>query len=127
MGLQSQMINIGGAPDDGTGDTIRAAFAKLNSNLNEYDTYISRGFGISDTVIPADASAGITVIPIMAANNPAANVTTVFKIKSDTSGNPARITPAGGTISEAAYYELTVSKSSVRLFPNAAENEWYVI
>lgn len=41
MGIQTQRINIGTSPDAGNGDTVRAAFSKLNSNLDEYDAFLS--------------------------------------------------------------------------------------
>ncbi len=50
MGMQSQKINTG-TPDDGRGDTVRAAFEKLNSNLDEYDGFINRGFRVPEATM----------------------------------------------------------------------------
>jgi len=36
-----QTINIGAAPDDGTGDVLRTAFDKVNDNFNEVYSLIS--------------------------------------------------------------------------------------
>lgn len=33
--MTQQTINIGSAPNDGTGDTLRAAFDKVNDNFDE--------------------------------------------------------------------------------------------
>lgn len=33
--MTQQIINIGSAPNDGTGDTLRVAFDKTNDNFNE--------------------------------------------------------------------------------------------
>jgi len=40
--MAQQTINIGASANDGTGDTLRAAGAKINANFTElYDDYIS--------------------------------------------------------------------------------------
>ena len=33
--MSKQVINVGTASDDGTGDTLRAAFVKVNENFQE--------------------------------------------------------------------------------------------
>ena len=33
--MSQQLINIGGAPNDGTGDSIRTSFTKANENFTE--------------------------------------------------------------------------------------------
>lgn len=33
--MSKQTVNTGSAPNDGTGDTLRAAFIKTNQNVNE--------------------------------------------------------------------------------------------
>ena len=37
-----QLVNIGGAPNDGTGDPLRSAFTKLNSNETELYNFLDR-------------------------------------------------------------------------------------
>jgi hypothetical protein len=48
--MARQVINVGGAPNDGTGDPIRTAFGKVNSNSAElYSGFIAR-----NNAAPAD-------------------------------------------------------------------------
>ena len=107
MGLQSQMINIGSGPDSGDGDTVRTAFSKLNSNLNEYDVQISRVMCIlavsivytnsatpQDVIIVSDATAGDSLITLVAADDADAKPT--ICCKKDASGNICNFrTPIG--------------------------------
>lgn len=38
--MAKQVINIGATANDGTGDTLRVAFGKMNSNFNELYVYV---------------------------------------------------------------------------------------
>lgn len=75
--MSKQVINIGTTANDGTGDTIRDAFTKVNENFNE--VYTKVGFldyadlatqttpisvtgGAAASVIPNDAAGAFTVL-----------------------------------------------------------------
>jgi hypothetical protein len=108
MGMQSQLINIGTAPDSGDGDTLRTAFSKLNSNLDDYDVIISRVMGIlavsivyensatpQDVIIVSDATSGDSLITLVAANDAGAKPTVCCK--KDSSGNVCNFRAPIGT------------------------------
>ena len=48
-----QLINIGSIADDGTGDDLRTAFQKINSNLSEI--YSTTGGAAATTATPNSA------------------------------------------------------------------------
>jgi hypothetical protein len=47
MPLNQQIINIGSEPNDGTGDSVYAAFQKVNSNFTDIYTLLGFGAGFS--------------------------------------------------------------------------------
>ena len=52
--MAKQIINIGSAPNDGTGDGLRNAFTKVNSNFTElYDAQITNIDSLTDVTINA--------------------------------------------------------------------------
>jgi len=48
-----QNINVGAAPNDKTGDTIRDAFVKANSNFQDLDTRVSGAIPLSQKGAPS--------------------------------------------------------------------------
>lgn len=55
--MAKQVINIGNAPNDGTGDGLRNAFTKVNSNFTElYDAQITNLNSLTDVTINAATS-----------------------------------------------------------------------
>lgn len=99
MPLQS--INIGSAPNDGTGDTARAAFSKVNDNFAELyaqgviastvttDTTLTD----PDTFVLVNAASGAVQITLPAA---ATGKRAVVK-KTDASTNAVTVLPAGAS------------------------------
>ena len=88
---------------------------------------VYQGGSNADTVIKGNASGGTTVVNLPAANAGGANITTVIKDLSDTSGNALRITPASGSVMGGATYDLLNAGEAIRLYPSAADNTWYKI
>lgn len=57
--MSKQTVNIGSAPNDGTGDSIRVGMNKINLNFSEIYNAIGNGTNVSDiSVINASASGG---------------------------------------------------------------------
>lgn len=55
-----QQINIGQAPNDGTGDQLRSAFAKANANFTDLDTRASAAWARANEGVAAAAAAQST-------------------------------------------------------------------
>jgi len=64
--MAQQTINIGAAPDDGTGDPLRTAFDKVNDNFTELyaeDAALGTAVADLDTRVDAlEASGGVTTL-----------------------------------------------------------------
>ena len=61
--MAKQLINIGNAANDNTGDTIRVGFSKVNSNLNElYDAKATTGAAKFTT--PAGTFCASPTVPV---------------------------------------------------------------
>jgi hypothetical protein len=64
--MAQQVINIGAAPNDGSGDNLRSAFDKINDNFSEVYAKGAAGanFDLSDNDIEAtNSNGGINLIP----------------------------------------------------------------
>ena len=64
--MTQQVINVGAAANDGTGDPLRQAFNKINSNFSELYARGAAGsnFDLSDNDIEAtNSNGGINLIP----------------------------------------------------------------
>lgn len=67
--MAQQIINIGAAPNDGTGDVLRTAFQKVNDNFTELYgssssaalTYTFTGASVVDGAIDLSGSVGLPV------------------------------------------------------------------
>ena len=44
--MAQQVINVGALPNDGTGDPLRVAYQKINSNFTEVYSSVSASFGL---------------------------------------------------------------------------------
>lgn len=63
--MSIQKINIGNIANDGTGDTHRAAFKKINENFDELSNSIQGEVdAIADTIVQRDSQSGINVFKI---------------------------------------------------------------
>ena len=68
--MAKQTINVGTASDDGTGDTLRAAFVKVNTNFTELYNEIGGEDGVlsslkltSNKIITDETNANIILDP----------------------------------------------------------------
>jgi plastocyanin len=48
--MAKQVVNIGSAPNDGTGDPLRTSFDKINTNFNEVYNALGNGTALTDIV-----------------------------------------------------------------------------
>lgn len=64
--MAKQTIGIGSAPNDGSGDPLRTAFSKINSNFNEvYSSYQMSGtLTANGLIVGADITANTTAIKV---------------------------------------------------------------
>lgn len=131
-----QVINIGAAPDDHTGDKLRDAFDKCNANFSLLLAAIQGGLEII-TYTPAPGDSGDVIIKmntagldmpvnIVAANDASARTTVIIKDQADESDGVISVTPASGTIDGEATYPISITKEFIRITPNAAQNNWYI-
>lgn len=91
--MAKQTINIGTAPNDGTGDTLRAGFIKVNSNFDElysnvvFDTSLAANLALYQTL--AGLAANVAPLTANAAGFigtlPAANVVSNAQLSSNLS------------------------------------------
>ena len=91
--MAKQTINVGTAPNDGTGDTLRAGFIKVNDNFNElysnvvFDTNLAANLALYQTL--AGLAANVALITANAAGFigtlPAANVVSNAQLSSNLS------------------------------------------
>lgn len=64
--MAQQLINIGTVPNDGTGQTLRTAFQKVNSNFTElYGNISGTPDAVASTVVQRDGNANISVNTII--------------------------------------------------------------
>jgi hypothetical protein len=56
--MSKQIVNIGSAPNDGTGDSIRVGMNKINLNFNEIYSAIGNGTNVSDIQISNASASG---------------------------------------------------------------------
>ena len=113
MSVTSNQINVGSLPNDGTGDLIRDAFIKLNTNMSQYDAFIL------DNVITIGLVA-LTVditTTLVAANSTNAKPTLCVKL--DATAHTAFFADPNGIT-----WSLTVQNECVRLIPIPALNIW---
>jgi hypothetical protein len=66
--MPKQLINIGSSANDGTGDSLRAAFDKANGNFNELYAVSTAGSNLDLSnndvgVKAADSNGGIRLVP----------------------------------------------------------------
>lgn len=81
----------------------------------------------SDTIIRVDATSGAQAVSLPSANDPYANITIIYKPMGDISGNAATMTPLTGTVMGEPSVAITGSSETVRLLPDATDNNWYLI
>lgn len=80
--MSIQHINIGQAPNDGTGDQLRSAFGKANANFEELDTRASAAWTRANEGVAAAATAQSTA-------DGAASGVTVAQAAADAAGTAA--------------------------------------
>lgn len=76
--------------------------------------------------IYADASSAPVTVSIVAANDPLAKETVIYKVSTDTSGNAATVSPVSGTLVGHSGV-LYSSGEYLHIRPNVAENAWYTV
>lgn len=54
-------VNIGAAPNDGTGDTLRAAFTKVNANFSDFPYVVSNHLNAVDAALDCGQSPAIQI------------------------------------------------------------------
>ena len=139
--MAQQTINIGSAPNDGTGDPLRTAFDKTNDNFNEL--YAGAGGVADDSVTYAKLADEFTTSAAVAASNVDFSTAQVFTktLSADTTltfsnasigmvkdlvitGNHTLTLPAGSTV--AGTYDGTVS-NLIQVAVTGASQYWYSI
>lgn len=139
--MAQQTINIGSAPNDGTGDPLRTAFDKTNDNFNEL--YAGAGGVADNSVTYAKLADEFTTSAAVAASNVDFSTAQVFTktLSADTTltfsnasigmvkdlvitGNHALTLPAGSTV--AGTYDGTVS-NLIQVVVTGAGQYWYSI
>lgn len=89
--MADQIINIGAAPNDGTGDPLRTAFSKTNNNFSEL--YTATGANSNSISVPVSAQVGGPTILLGSVNVGTATPTDLVNIN----GNPSS-TVTGPTV-----------------------------
>jgi hypothetical protein len=79
--------------------------------------------GAAEAIIFADAGAGTINVNIPAANDPSAKPIVIVKV--GTTENAVSIVPDTGTVLGFTTAEMVMPDEAVRLFPRAANNNWY--
>lgn len=139
--MAQQTINIGSAPNDGTGDPLRTAFDKTNDNFNEL--YAGAGGVADDSVTYAKLADEFTTSAAVAASNVDFSTAQVFTktLSADTTltfsnaaigmvkdlvitGNHTLTLPAGSTV--AGTYDGTVS-NLIQIVVTGSGEYWYSI
>jgi hypothetical protein len=85
MSLPLSTINIGTTPNDGTGDTVRAAFYTVNNNFSTVNTAVS---SLQSNVVTAATILSLNLTGNLVANNVTAN-TNINATTITTTGNVA--------------------------------------
>lgn len=134
--MSQQTINIGSAPNDGTGDPLRTAFTKCNSNFTELYTAVSPSSTVTSfntrvgaiTLSSLDVTNALTFTPLNKAGDTASglitftsgfvsnNLSTVTKNTGSLSVIPAAPT---GTVVRAINVDGTVSRFNADSYVNA--------
>lgn len=139
--MAQQTINIGSAPNDGTGDPLRTAFDKTNDNFNEL--YAGAGGVADNSVTYAKLADEFTTSAAVAASNVDFSTAQVFTktLSADTTltfsnasigmvkdlvitGDHTLTLPAGSTV--AGTYDGTVS-NLIQVVVTGAGQYWYSI
>lgn len=139
--MAQQTINIGSAPNDGTGDPLRTAFDKTNDNFNEL--YAGAGGVADNSVTYAKLADEFTTSAAVAASNVDFSTAQVFTktLSADTTltfsnasigmvkdlvitGNHTLTLPAGSTV--AGTYDGTVS-NLIQVVVTGASQYWFSI
>ena len=139
--MAQQTINIGSAPNDGTGDPLRTAFDKTNDNFNEL--YAGAGGVADNSVTYAKLADEFTTSAAVAASNVDFSTAQVFTktLSADTTltfsnasigmvkdlvitGDFALTLPSGSTV--AGTYDGTVS-NLIQVVVTGAGQYWFSI
>lgn len=91
--MAQQLINIGALPNDGTGDPLRVAYAKINDNFDELYA------GDGSLVTRITAGSGITISPTNGLGNVTINARQVLEVDGEGANviNPQQLIVDGGT------------------------------
>jgi hypothetical protein len=134
--MSQQTINIGSAPNDGTGDPLRTAFTKCNSNFTELYTAVSPAATVTSfntrvgaiTLSSLDVTNALTYTPLNKAGDTAtglmsfangwtaSNLSTVSKNTGSLGVIPSSVT---GTVFRAINVDGTATRIDIDSFVNA--------
>jgi hypothetical protein len=134
--MSQQTINIGSAPNDGTGDPLRTAFTKCNSNFTELYTAVSPSSTVTSfntrvgaiTLSSLDVTNALTYTPLNKAGD---NATGLMVFSSGFTSNALSYVtfntgslgalpgPATGTVFRAINVDGTATRLDVDSFVNA--------
>lgn len=126
--MAQQTIGVGTSANDGTGDTERAAFGKVNANFSDLYALVAK-LGIFTPVRTITAAGTVTMLatdgvllvnkptgsatPITLEASPVTGATHIVKDgKGDAATNPITITPASGTIDGASSFVINTAPSN---------------
>ena len=106
--MAKQTVNIGSVANDGTGDTLRASYDKLNDNNNEIYTLLGNGTTLSITG-DATVSAGAVTI----ADDAVTAAKLANSINTEIAANTAKVTNATHTGDVTGATALTIGDDKV--------------
>jgi hypothetical protein len=141
--MTQQIINIGSAPNDGSGDPLRTSFDKCNQNFT--DLYASSGgssavhqrsvtsspitVASNDTILNINITTGSPTCTLPAASTRSGAAVCFKDVGSQFGAHPLTITPTGAeTIDGLASVTLTVNRQYIWLTPynDAVNSGWSI-
>lgn len=105
-------INIGTAPNDGTGDTLRSIAAKINAGFASISNNLSTNSVIDKLNVTNDTAIGLTVHSLLTASNILGNVRGVVNAKS-----PPFSAAADGTTDDRAAIQAAIDRAETLKLP----------
>jgi hypothetical protein len=124
--LVQQVVNVGSAPNDGTGDTVRNGMIKINNNFTEiYTTYIASGMiTVGNSSVNSSVSNAVgfyfgNSTSVFTANNSLLNLANSLIVNSTLVNASANLN-VGGTANVANYLFVNSTVLTVNGYANAA-------
>jgi hypothetical protein len=115
--MSQQIVNVGAVPNDGSGDTLRDAMVKINSNFSElYNTPTRLINSSSGSTSVTDRYVGVNYAGTVAValHTPTSNgqQITIKDESGNCSNHPITVT---GAVDNSGYFTLSIDNGSVSL------------